>query len=72
MNRIWANRLEAGTQLWADVPESRKNAVDAILRQDVADGVITAERYTEITGKEYEDEEAIYAEAGRILMGVIE
>ena len=54
MNRIWANRLEAGTQNWADCPESRKSAVDAILRQDVADGKITAERYTEITGFKYE------------------
>lgn len=55
MNRIWANRLEAGTQIWADVPERRKAAVDAILRQDVADGVITAEHYEEITGNPYED-----------------
>ena len=50
MNRIWANRLEAGTQIWADCPDSRKPAVDAILRQDVEDGKITAERYTEIVG----------------------
>ena len=70
MNRIWATRLEAGTQIWADVPESRKSAVDAILRQDVADGIITAERYKEITGNDYESED--YAEAGRILMGVSE
>lgn len=70
MNRIWANRLEAGTQIWTDVPESRKSAVDAILRQDVADGIITAERYKEITGNDYESED--YAEAGRILMGVSE
>jgi len=54
MNRIWANRLEAGTKTWAEVPASRKAAVDAILRQDVEDGRITAERYTEITGKTYE------------------
>jgi hypothetical protein len=54
MNRIWANRLEAGTQKWSDCPASRKTAVDAILRQDVEDGRITAERYTEITGKPYE------------------
>lgn len=53
MNRIWANRLEAGTQSWADCPASRKPAVDAILRQDVAAGKITAARYTEITGEPY-------------------
>lgn len=57
MNRIWANRLEAGTQIWADVPERRKAAVDAILRQDVIDGVITAERYTEITGNDFSEEQ---------------
>ena len=53
MNRIWANRLEAGTQKWANCPESRKPAVDTILRQDVIDGVISAERYTEITGNPF-------------------
>ena len=54
MNRIWANRLEAGTQSWADCPDSRKPAVDAILRQDVEAGKITAERYAEIVGYQYE------------------
>ena len=56
MNRIWANRLEAGTQEWADCPDNRKAAVDAILRQDVADNKngMTPERYQEITGKDYE------------------
>ena len=54
MNRIWANRLEAGTKTWAEVPASRKTAVDVILRQDVADGKITAEQYAEITGYPYD------------------
>lgn len=56
MNRIWANRLEAGTQVWASVPNSRKEAVDAVLRQDVEIGKngMTAARYKEITGKDYE------------------
>ena len=53
MNRIWANRLEAGTKTWAECPQSRKSAVDEILRADVAAGVISAERYTEITGAAY-------------------
>lgn len=53
MNRIWANRLEAGTQIWADVPHIRKVAVDAILRQDVVAGRLTAERYSEITGNPF-------------------
>ena len=55
MNRIWANRLEAGTQQWADVPASRKNAVREILRGDVESGAITPERYSEITGEPWEE-----------------
>lgn len=56
MNRIWANRLEAGTQKWADCPDSRKADVAAILREDVEAGKITAEQYEEITGEVYETE----------------
>ena len=55
MNRIWANRLEAGTKTWAQCPNSRKTDIDAILRQDVADGVITQERYAMITGSNYNE-----------------
>ena len=54
MNRIWANRLIAGTKTWDDVPASRKAGVKATLAEDVADGKITAELYTEITGEVYE------------------
>ena len=50
MNRIWANRLEAGTQIWANCPASRKQAVMAILLEDVQEGKITQERYNEIFG----------------------
>ena len=57
MNRIWANRLEAGTKTWNEVPASRKNAVKSILLEDVAAGVITPEQYTEIVGEEYEEPE---------------
>jgi len=53
MDRIWANRLEAGTKTWVQCPVSRKTAVDAILREDIEAGKITSERYAEITGSEY-------------------
>ena len=53
MNRIWANRLIAGTKVWEEVPASRKAAVKAILAEDVADGKITAEQYEAITGEVY-------------------
>ena len=65
MERIWANRLEAGTKVWANVPDNRRDAVLAILAADVASGFngMTAEKYEEITGKIYtepvdEEEEA--------------
>lgn len=57
MNRIWANRLEAGTKIWLEVPNSRKNAVKAILAEDVVNGIndMTPEKYQEITGEPYEE-----------------
>ena len=48
MNRIWANRLEAGTQTWSSVPTSRKAAVKAILLADIEAGIITQEQYLTI------------------------
>lgn len=53
MNAIWANRLVAGDKTWAECPSSRKAAVKAELADRVAKNVITAEKYTEITGEEY-------------------
>ena len=56
MNRIWANRLEAGTKTWSEVPNNRKSAVKAILAEDVRDGVndMTPSKYYAITGEPYE------------------
>ena len=48
MNRIWANRLIAGTQTWADCPTTRKVAVEVILRDDVINGRITEEQLNAI------------------------
>lgn len=53
MNEIWANRLIAGTKLWAEMPASRQKAVKAILADRVADNAITADNYKEITGEDY-------------------
>lgn len=53
MNKIWANRLIAGTKTWDEMPASRRNAVKAILAERVEDNEITADRYKEITGEEY-------------------
>ena len=53
MAKIWRNRLIAGTQLFEDCPQKYRAAVIALLRQDVENGVITEERFEEITGQEY-------------------
>ena len=54
MNRIWANRLIAGTQTWNSVPASRKQAVMTILLDYIQEGKITQERYNEILGVDEE------------------
>lgn len=54
MNKIWANRLVAGTKTWEQVPASRKEAALAELKNRVESGEITAERFEEITGEVYE------------------
>ena len=55
MARIWANRLEAGTQLWENCPAHRREAVKKIMQDDIKTGRggMTAERYEEITGEPY-------------------
>lgn len=53
MDKIWANRLVAGTKTWEQVPASRKAAVLAELRGCVEDGEITAEKFEQITGIVY-------------------
>lgn len=53
MDKIWANRLVAGTKEWAEMPASRRTAVKKILTERVAEGEITPERYKEITREDY-------------------
>ena len=53
MNRIWPNRLIAGTKVWADVPEMRNDGVKAELALRVENGAITTEQYETITGEAY-------------------
>lgn len=50
MNKIWANRLIAGTKTWDQVPAVRVDGVMKELRGRVADGEISAERFEEICG----------------------
>ena len=50
MAKIWANRLIAGTKVWADVPEERKTAVREELQNRVNASSITAEFMASIVG----------------------
>ena len=54
MERIWANRLIAGTKTWEEMPASRRAGVKAELAKRVTKGKITAEQYKEITGEDYD------------------
>lgn len=53
MDKIWANRLIAGTKTWAEMPASRRAGVKAELARRVTDGEISEEQYKEITGEDY-------------------
>ena len=53
MAKIWRNRIEAGTQVFADCPDRYKEDVLALMRVDVEDGVITAGEFVELTGVEF-------------------
>ena len=55
MDKIWANRLIAGTKVWGDVPAGRREGVKAVLLERVERGEITAEKYAEITGENCEE-----------------
>lgn len=54
MNKIWADRLIAGTRTFDEVPASRKEAVKELLLEYVNKNKLFKERYQEITGEKYE------------------
>ena len=51
MAKIWRNRLIDGTQKFSECPAKYRDAVLAILQDDVKNGVISQERYEEIISK---------------------
>ena len=53
MDKIWANRLIAGTKTWAEMPISRRAGVKKVLAARVESGEITADGYKDITGEDY-------------------
>lgn len=54
MDKIWTNRLIAGTKTWAEMPVSRRVGVKKVLAGRVNKGEITAEDYKRITGDDYD------------------
>lgn len=52
MNKIWVNQLIAGTKTWAEMPMSRRAAVNNMLLEKFKSGEISAEQYKAITGEE--------------------
>lgn len=48
MARIWANRLEAGTQKYSEVPAKYLDQVNQYLLDDLRSGKITEEEYNNI------------------------
>ena len=54
MAKIWRNRIIAGTQSYDNCPLKYKDAVKALLRQDVENGVITREQYKEYVHEDYD------------------
>lgn len=55
MDKIWANRLIAGTKTWAEMPTSRRAGVKKVLAERVSNGEINAEQYRDITGDDYDE-----------------
>ena len=53
MAKIWRNRIIAGDKTYAECPQRYKAQVLALLKADVANGVITAEQFEELTGEPY-------------------
>jgi len=53
MAKIWRNRIEAGDQLFENCPQRYKVQVLELMSNDVENGVITAERFEELTGQPY-------------------
>lgn len=53
--KIWRNRIEAGTKKFADCPVKYQKDVLKLMRQDVVDGIITAEQFENLTGIPYEE-----------------
>lgn len=50
MAKIWRNRIIAGDKEYSACPERYRASVLDLLKADISSGVITQERFEEITG----------------------
>ena len=55
MAQVYVELLYAGKRTWSQVPDSLKGEVKSILKNDVARGYITSERYEELTALDLAD-----------------
>lgn len=46
-------RIKAGARTFDSVPDNVKEDIVILAKEDLGNGIITEEQYTEITGKEY-------------------
>lgn len=53
MAKIWRNRIEAGDKTFAECPARYQDNVLTLMRQDVINGIITAEQFENLTGIPY-------------------
>ena len=51
---VYVTLLYAGKRTWEQIPENLKENVKVVLKEEVSNGVITPERYKEITGDSYD------------------
>lgn len=54
MERIWKNRIIAGTRTFRGCPDQYKDGVELLLREDVEKGILSVDRFEELTGIEFQ------------------
>lgn len=54
MERIWKNRIIAGTRTYMGCPDQYKDGVELLLREDVEKGILSVDRFEELTGIEFQ------------------
>ena len=53
MERIWKNRIIAGTRTFRGCPDQYKDGVVLLLREEVENGILSVDRFEELTDIEF-------------------